>query len=118
MQVEKFDPLLAWVEEEFGFKPIVYSSIFGGKQQENLVKAIENYLKNTDNFELATVDAIASAAHSLIIALGLVRGKLEIEEAVELARLEEDHQVHILSFCFVPLLCFKLSSVIIILFTG
>ncbi|CAM8891347.1 unnamed protein product [Rhodiola kirilowii] len=93
LQVEKMDPLLAWVETEFGFKPVVYSSIFGGKQEEGLLTAIMNYLKNTDNCELAAVDAIASAAHSLIIAIGLVRGRLQIEEAIELARLEEDHQV-------------------------
>uniref|UniRef100_A0A7N0T7M4 ATP synthase mitochondrial F1 complex assembly factor 2 n=1 Tax=Kalanchoe fedtschenkoi TaxID=63787 RepID=A0A7N0T7M4_KALFE len=93
LQVEKIDPLLAWVELEFGVKPVVYTSFFGGKQDEGLVKAVESFLKNTDNCELAAVDAIASAAHSLVIAIGLVRGRLPIEEAVELARLEEDHQV-------------------------
>ncbi|KAK1359434.1 ATP synthase mitochondrial F1 complex assembly factor 2 [Heracleum sosnowskyi] len=60
-QEEKIDPLLKWVESEFGFKPVLYSSFFG--------------------------------AHSLIIAIGLFRGKLQIEEAIELIRLEEDLQV-------------------------
>ncbi|KAG6793410.1 hypothetical protein POTOM_002618 [Populus tomentosa] len=92
-QVEKFDPLIGWIKSEFGFKPVVYSCLFGGKQEEGLVKAIENLLKLTDDCQLAVIDAIASAAHSLIIAVGIVKGKLDIEEAIELIRLEEDFQV-------------------------
>ncbi|KAL2529062.1 ATP12 protein-related [Forsythia ovata] len=92
-QVEKLDPLLNWVESEFDFKPIVYSSFFGGKQEEGLVEAIENLLKKTDDCELAAIDAIASSAHSLVIALGIFRGRLDIEQAIELIRLEEDLQV-------------------------
>ncbi|OIT08058.1 hypothetical protein A4A49_28444 [Nicotiana attenuata] len=92
-QVEKIDPLLKWVESEFGFKTAVYTSFFGGKQDDGLVSAIESLLKKMDDCELATIDAIASAAHSLVIALGLFRGRLGIEEAIELIRLEEDLQV-------------------------
>ncbi|KAM3713416.1 hypothetical protein ACJW31_01G253400 [Castanea mollissima] len=92
-QVEKIDPLLDWVESEFGFKPVVYSSFYGGKQEDGLIKAIENVLKKTDDCELAAIDAMASAAHSLIIAIGICRGKLQIEDAIELIRLEEDLQV-------------------------
>ncbi|KAG4940540.1 hypothetical protein JHK87_044411 [Glycine soja] len=92
-QVEKIDPLLRWVESEFGFKPVLYTSFFGGKQEDGLVMAIENLLKKTDDCELAAIDAIAASAHSLIIAIGMVQGKLQIEEAIELIRLEEDSQV-------------------------
>lgn len=89
----KIDPLLDWVSLEFGFKPVVYSSFFGGNQQDGLVKAMEDLLKSTDDCELAAIDAMASAAHSLIIAIALFRGRLQIEEAIELIRLEEDLQV-------------------------
>ncbi|GMN42653.1 hypothetical protein TIFTF001_011871 [Ficus carica] len=92
-QVEKIDPVLDWLESEFGFKPVVYSSFFSGKQEDGLVKAIEDLLKKTDDCELAAIDAIAAAAHSLVIAVGMFRGKLQIEEAIELIRLEEDLQV-------------------------
>lgn len=92
-QVEKYDPLLRWLESEFGFKPVVYSSFFGGKQEDGLVMAVENVLKKTDDCELAAIDAIAASAHSLTIAIAMVRGKLQIEEAIELIRLEEDLQV-------------------------
>ncbi|PNY11647.1 ATP synthase mitochondrial f1 complex assembly factor 2-like protein [Trifolium pratense] len=92
-QIEKIDPMLRWLESEFGFKPVVYSSFFGGKQEDGLVMAIENRLKKTDDCELAAIDAIAASAQSLTIAIALVQGKLQIEEAIELIRLEEDLQV-------------------------
>ncbi|KAE8655817.1 cystinosin-like protein [Hibiscus syriacus] len=69
------------------------AGFFGGKQGEGLTKAVENLLKKTDDCELAAIDALAAAAHSLVIALGIFRGKLQIEEAIELIRLEEDLQV-------------------------
>lgn len=103
-QVEKIDPLLKWVESEFGFKPTVHTSFFGGKQDDGLVSAIGSVLKKTDDCELATIDAIASAAHSLVIALGIFRGRLGIEEAIELIRLEEDLQVCTQSISFLYLL--------------
>ncbi|KAM1001287.1 hypothetical protein ACFX2I_007820 [Malus domestica] len=53
----------------------------------------DTLLKQTDDYELATIDAIASSAHSLIITIEIFRGKLQIEEAIELIRLEEDIQV-------------------------
>ncbi|GAB2278898.1 hypothetical protein Dimus_013572 [Dionaea muscipula] len=99
-QVEKIDPLLNWLESEFGFKPIVHSTFFGGKQDDGLVKAIESLLKRTDDCELAAVDAMTAAAHSLVIAIDLFRGKLHMEEAIELIRLEEDLQVMACCFCF------------------
>ncbi|XP_057975435.1 protein ATP12, mitochondrial-like [Malania oleifera] len=92
-QKEKIDPLFDWVESNFGVKPAVYSSFFGGKQEDNLVNAIESLLKNTNDSELAAIDAIAVATHSLVIAVGIFRGKLQIEEVIELIRLEEDLQV-------------------------
>ncbi|KAM7512545.1 hypothetical protein LguiB_011420 [Lonicera macranthoides] len=92
-QMEKIDPLLEWVESEFGFTPAVYSSFFGGKQEDGLVNAIESVLKKTDDCELAAIDAMAAAAHSLVISIAVFRGRLEIEEAIELVRLEEDLQV-------------------------
>ncbi|KNA25182.1 hypothetical protein SOVF_009000 [Spinacia oleracea] len=92
-QVEKIDPLLKWVESEFGYKPVVYTCFYGGKQDEGLVKAVESLLKKADDCELAAIDALTSASHSLIISIGIVRGRLQIEEAIELIRLEEDLQV-------------------------
>lgn len=103
--MEKINPLLDWVTSEFGFKPVLFSSFFGGKQDDGLVNAIQNLLMKTDDCELAAIDAIAAAAHSLVISIGMFRGKLDIEEAIQLIRLEEDLQVPslipIYKFCII-----------------
>ncbi|KFK33079.1 hypothetical protein AALP_AA6G327700 [Arabis alpina] len=93
IQVERIDPLLKWVESEFGVKPKLYSSIFGGKQDDKLVKAVEDWLKKTNDGELASIDALEASAHSIVIALGVFCGKLQINDAIQLIRLEEDLQV-------------------------
>ncbi|CAE6203626.1 unnamed protein product [Arabidopsis arenosa] len=93
IQVERIDPLLEWIESEFGVKPKVYSSIFGGKQDDKLVKAVEDLLKKTNDGELASIDALQASAHSIVIALGIFCGKLQIDDAIKLIRLEEDLQV-------------------------
>lgn len=105
--MEKIDPLLNWLESEFGFKPVVFSGISGRKQEDGLIKVVENLLKKTDDCELAAIDAIAAAAHSLTIAIGIFCGKLQLEEAIELLRLEEDLQVLVNWLNF--LLVFSLS---------
>jgi ATP synthase F1 complex assembly factor 2 len=92
-QKEKIDPILDWVNTEFGVKPVVYTSFLGGKQDERLAKAVETVLKDANDRELASIDAMASAAHSLVIPLAICRGRLGVEESIELIRLEEDHQV-------------------------
>lgn len=43
---------------------------------------------------------MAAAAHSLVIPLAIFRERLGIEEAIELIRLEEDHQVFITTIMF------------------
>lgn len=95
-QEEKIDPILDWVQCEFGFKPEVHYSFFGGKQGDDLVKAVEVCLKKTTDCELAAIDAMAAAAHSLVIPLAIFHGRIGIEDAIELIRLEEDLQVPVM----------------------
>ncbi|XP_020682315.1 ATP synthase mitochondrial F1 complex assembly factor 2 isoform X2 [Dendrobium catenatum] len=60
----------------------------------DLTKGVrENVLQKTTDCELAAIDAIAASAHSLVIALAILRERLNIEETMELIRLEEDLQV-------------------------
>jgi ATP synthase F1 complex assembly factor 2 len=93
LQVEFMDPLFDWMEAELGVRPVLYTSIFAGKQPQELVNAMECFLKKTDNWELTAIDAIAAAAKSITIAFAVFRGRLDVEEAIKLIRLEEDLQV-------------------------
>lgn len=93
LQVEFMDPLFDWMEAELGVRPVLYTSIFAGKQPQQLVNAMERFLKKTDNWELTAIDALAAAAKSITIAFAVFRGRLDVEEAIKLIRLEENSQV-------------------------
>lgn len=93
LQVEFMDPLFDWMEAELGVRPVLYTSIFAGKQPQELVNAMERFLKKTDNWELTAIDALAAAAKSITIAFAVFRSRLDVEEAIKLIRLEENLQV-------------------------
>lgn len=93
LQVEYMDPLFDWMEAELGVRPVLYTSIFAGKQPQELVNAMERFLKKRDNWELTAIDALTAAANSITIAFAVFHGRLDVEEAIKLVRLEEDFQV-------------------------
>lgn len=54
---------------------------------------MEITLYQCDDWQLAAIDWLAGTARSLVVALAIARGRLNIEEAIEVIRLEENHQV-------------------------
>ncbi|GBG69365.1 hypothetical protein CBR_g4059 [Chara braunii] len=92
-QAELGDPLLAWIEREFGFRPSKFHNLFWVEQPPAAVEAMRKVLLDMDLWELTAVDSLAGAARSLIIALAVSHNRLSVSSAVKLARLEEDFQV-------------------------
>ncbi|CAM6102752.1 unnamed protein product [Calypogeia fissa] len=92
-QAKHWDPLLEWVEAEIGARPVVSSSIFGPSQPEDVVRGLEKCLRGLNDWELAAIDSLAGSARSIVVALAIARNKLTIEEAIEVIRVEENHQV-------------------------
>ncbi|XP_024359709.1 uncharacterized protein [Physcomitrium patens] len=88
-----WDPLIDWAEQEIGERPAVTSSIFGTTQPSHVLEAMEKVLMQSSDWQLAAIDWLAGTARSLIVALAIARGRLGIEEAMEVIRLEENHQV-------------------------
>lgn len=93
LQAEVLNPLLDWIEREVGCRPSQSSSIFVGDQPDEVVAAMEKALKSVSDWQLAAVDSLSAAAKSLVIAMAVSRGRLNIEEAVQVIRLEEDYQI-------------------------
>ncbi|GLJ44101.1 hypothetical protein SUGI_0919710 [Cryptomeria japonica] len=93
VHVQLMDPLLDWMESQLGSRPVIYTSIFAGRQPKEVVDAVGHLLKKTSNWELAAIDSLAASANSLSIAMALLHGRLGVEEAMKLSRLEEDLQI-------------------------
>lgn len=93
LQAEVMNPLLDWMQKEFGYRPSHSRSLFVGNQPDELVNALEKVLKQANDWQLAAVDALSAAAKSLVVAMAVSREKLGIEEAIQVIRLEEDFQI-------------------------
>ncbi|MCO5601852.1 hypothetical protein L7F22_055977 [Adiantum nelumboides] len=93
LQAEVMNPLLDWMEKEFGFRPSHSTSLFVGDQPDEVVRALERALKNTNDWQLAAIDALSASAKSLVVAMAVYRGRLGIEDAIQVIRLEEDFQI-------------------------
>ncbi|OAE18118.1 hypothetical protein AXG93_4101s1050 [Marchantia polymorpha subsp. ruderalis] len=92
-QVKLWDPLLDWAEKEVGARPVVSSSIFGTIQPYPVIFALDKTLRSMSDWELAAVDSLAGAAKSLVVALAIARNELSIERAIDIIRVEEEHQI-------------------------
>ncbi|KAL3692844.1 hypothetical protein R1sor_006495 [Riccia sorocarpa] len=92
-QTKYWDPLLDWAEKEVGARPVVSSSIFGASQPQHVLDALEKTLRNLNHWELAAIDSLASSSRSLVIALAIARNHLNVDKALDIIRLEEEHQI-------------------------
>ncbi|KAJ3413617.1 ATP synthase complex assembly protein atp12 [Chytridiales sp. JEL 0842] len=93
MQERLWDPLIEWVNKEFGVDVQKTYGIGGLKQSEKTVAAFREYLQGLTNLELAAFERATLSSKSFIIALALLKRAISVEFAVEAARLEVNHQI-------------------------
>ncbi|CAI5472082.1 unnamed protein product [Closterium sp. Yama58-4] len=92
LQAAAWDPLLDWIESDFGARPAVSYSLLPPDQPDAAVRAMRYALQPMDAFHLAAVDCLAGPTRSLVLALAVVRGRLKMDEAMRVIRVEEDFQ--------------------------
>lgn len=92
-QAAVWDPLLDWIRDEMGERPIATSSIFLTNQSEALVAAMKAELAKANDWQLAAIDSLSGTARSLTVAFAVARGRVDVDGAKEAIRLEEDFQV-------------------------
>lgn len=85
-------PILQWARSELG--PVTTSeSIFGAEQVPEVVRAAEKRLRSLDAFELTAVFNSSASSKSLLTGLALIRGVIDVDQAMAAARVEEDLQI-------------------------
>ncbi|EFJ06001.1 hypothetical protein SELMODRAFT_187108 [Selaginella moellendorffii] len=92
-QAQQWDPLVKWIEGKIGAKPSVTSSILIGKQPKEVLDAYKKILGDFNNWELSAVDQLTASARSLVIALAIIDGRLDVEKAMKAIRVDEDFQI-------------------------
>lgn len=91
-QREKWRPLLDWVDAEFGALDIS-TDMQSTQHPEETVAAIQQALEGLSGFELTAVESLTQGCKSVIIAMAIHRRVISSQEAIEAARVEEEHQI-------------------------
>lgn len=92
-QEAAWQPLLDWLVERHHIRLAVTTGICPVEQPEAALARIRNLLVEVDSLTLTGVYAAATAANSVAIALALHAGRVEPEEAIGAAEVDERFQM-------------------------
>jgi chaperone required for assembly of F1-ATPase len=86
-------PLLDWCRERHGARLEVRQGILHSPQPAAALAALKQALSELDPFRLAALSSACGASGSLVIALALLEGRLDAENAFAAAELDSSFQI-------------------------
>lgn len=92
-QSAAWDPLVAWARDTIGAPLKIASGIVHVTQHEAVMAAVDRVLRPLDFLALAAVHTATTLTGSAIIALALLRGRLDADAAWAAAHVDEDWQM-------------------------
>lgn len=91
-QADAWDPLLAWSAAALRAPLIATSGVMHIRQPETSVVKLTAQVHAFSPFQLAAVHDLIAISGSLILALAVTRGRLSVDEAWRLSRIDESWQ--------------------------
>jgi chaperone required for assembly of F1-ATPase len=92
-QAAHFEPILAWAQMEFGIQLHVIEGVMPIDQPGSSIAEIDMLFSESTDGELAALAMLVSLLGSALLALALWKGRLNIDQALAAARLDEDEQI-------------------------
>lgn len=92
-QAERWDPILAWARQRFDIELAVVCGIMHRKQSDAAVQQLARSVAARDPFELAGLSPLVTVSGSLVIALALAEGAIDLDQAWDAASLDEKWQL-------------------------
>ena len=92
-QSERWDPILAWARQRFDIELATVFGIMHRKQSEAAVQQLARAVAARGPFELAGLSPLVTVSGSLVIALALAEGAIDLGEAWAAASLDEQWQL-------------------------
>ncbi|TYJ55258.1 hypothetical protein B9479_004088 [Cryptococcus floricola] len=93
LQKEHWDPLHAWLKEEFGVTMALAEGFGGVSQSEETIGKLRKAVEEMDAWELAAFERAVYATKSFVISLALLRGHLTAHEAADASHVEVRSQI-------------------------
>ncbi|CAI3923577.1 Mitochondrial FoF1-type ATP synthase assembly chaperone ATP12 (Atp12) (PDB:2P4X) [Commensalibacter communis] len=94
-QQEKWIPLIHWIEKTFQTKLKTTQGIMPIVQEPKVTNLFKSYLSNLDSVELTYFAIIVPLLGSMILSIALKDGRITVQEAFNLAYLDEIIQAEI-----------------------
>lgn len=91
-QAEKWDPILAWANAQFGVALRPISGVMFAQQPGESLPRLRAEIATFDSFSLAAFHDLVALSGSLVLALAVTSGQLDADTAWSLSRLDEDWQ--------------------------
>jgi len=91
-QNKKWDPLLTWMEREYGVRLKLAEGIIHQAQDESSLQKIKEYLLAKPHYFIAGFHALTTLSGSVTIAIACSEGEISVEEAWDCAHLEANWQ--------------------------
>lgn len=92
-QEKMWQPVLDWAADKLGARFVATHGIVAIEQSPKALEALRIVLQDFDNWVLASMSELVGITGSLVLGLALVKGHLTVEEALHIARVDEDHQI-------------------------
>lgn len=91
-QEQAWGPLRAWADEHHGMRLTAVSGILPVEQPAEALEAMRQHAAALDDFRLDALSAAIPMLGSAVLGLAVERGRLSMEVALELSRLDEIFQ--------------------------
>ena len=91
-QAEAWDPMLEWAADTLGARLFVGEGVMHVPQKPEALGKLRDELASFDEFALAAVHDLVSLSGSLVLALGVTRDAIAVEQAWLLSRVDEHWQ--------------------------
>lgn len=92
-QAAVWDPVLDWAAEAFGARLAVTRGVMPVAQDAEAVARLEAVVAGLSVFRLAGFHDLVAISGSLVLALAVIRGRIDVAEAWTLSRIDEAWQV-------------------------
>ena len=91
-QEAAWDPLVDWIEEESGVRLEVTTGLISAPQPLEAVEALCARVTAFDDFMLAAFQRATGALGSVVLALAMTAGRIDVEEAWAASNVDESYQ--------------------------
>jgi len=92
LQDDNWQPLLDWASDTFETELAVTSGIIPVDQPADALARLKTVVQDFGDGELAALHTVTSITGSLIVALALLRGEIDVEQAWQAATVDETYQ--------------------------